>query len=222
MAIFQRLLSVLGLPAPELYWEPHQEQEMVFHHTTGATTFTLNPRLWETRSEKELAFLSAQQLIYLRPDYALCRLIPTAGQLKTIFLAALKLINPQVLVPAAERLEVEKMVSYLTDQGRLPPAAREQLRGLVQQFCDSHETVDLSRWQQAVMGTVNRLGFIFCNDLEVAVRLSMANSWPLDNLLDTPVDPRQDLLRYSVSEAYFRVRRELGMTVRAAAHHPND
>jgi hypothetical protein len=73
----------------------------------------------------------------------------------------------------------------------------------------------VTHWRSATDLTANRVGLILANDLETAAKMVATETSTTSNLL---VKERlRELLAFSASEAYFTVRRHLGLTVRAEA-----
>ena len=59
--------------------------------------------------------------------------------------------------------------------------------------------------------TATRVGYLICNDLEVAARLVQTE--PVSIGVAEPKDKLRDLLLWSVSEEYFTVREHLGLLI---------
>jgi hypothetical protein len=57
-----------------------------------------------------------------------------------------------------------------------------------------------------------RAGFLLCNNLEIAARMIQAEP-PMGAVELTPKEKIQDLLLFSVSEQYFRLREALGIRI---------
>ncbi len=65
---------------------------------------------------------------------------------------------------------------------------------------------------QCVELTACRAGFLLCNDLEIAARMIQAEP-PLGAVDLTPKEKVEELVLFSVSEAYFRLREALGIQI---------
>jgi len=61
-------------------------------------SFVVGADLLQGRPEKELAFVIASKLCYLRPEHYLKLLLMTSSELRSVFQAALKLVNPNLPV----------------------------------------------------------------------------------------------------------------------------
>jgi hypothetical protein len=71
--------------------------------------------------------------------------------------------------------------------------------------------VDLKAWGFAVEATGHRVGFILSGDLEVSARL--ISQEPVVVGGPQAKDKIKELVLYSVSEDYFAVRQQLGVTI---------
>jgi hypothetical protein len=84
---------------------------------------------------------------------------------------------------------------------------------VVKRFIEEGAKANIKRWNQAVELTACRAGLIVSGDLEVAKKiLSAEQQLPGDM---SPADKMKELLLYSVSEEYARVRQALGVAVAA-------
>ena len=93
----------------------------------------------------------------------------------------------------------------------VPPQLHEQLGVVVQQFLATKAEADLKKWSNAVDYTATRAGYLMCNDLEVAARLAQAE--PVTVGSDDPKEKVRDLVQWTISEEYFALREQLGLTI---------
>ncbi len=92
----------------------------------------------------------------------------------------------------------------------LSPKENEALRTQVLSFIDSAAKVDLKQWATAVDLTSDRVGFLLCDDLEIAsqlIRLEQGSSTPVKDRL-------KELYLFSVSPDYFTLRQKLMIQLR--------
>ena len=82
---------------------------------------------------------------------------------------------------------------------------------VVQRFLQSSSGVDLARWGHAVDATSYRAGFVVSGDLEVAAR--MVSAEPVAMGGPQVKDKIKELVLYSISEDYFAVRAQMGLTI---------
>jgi len=213
--VFNYVDQVLGVQQPELYLRPESpgELEMYNLREKGVLTpsFVVGSALLQGRPERELAYLTGKKLTLMRPDHFVRwpQVVPTVAELKVLFLAALKLVHP----PLEVKKDVQEAVgTYLAElKKRVPAQMLEQLSAVVQRFATGKGEADIHKWANAVDMTATRVGFLICNDLDVAARL--VQSEPVSIGIADPKDKIRDLLIWSISEDYFLVREHLGLGI---------
>jgi tetratricopeptide (TPR) repeat protein len=207
--VFNYVTSVLNVVPAELYLRPNQQTGLMMAHTKEIPSFVVGADLLQGRPEKELAFAIAKQLSYLRPEHFLRRVLTAPSQLKTVFFAALRLANPKFPVPPSDIPEVDKILKQVS--GRLHAGQLEQLAVVVRKFAESQAEVNLNKWWTTTELTANRVGFVLCNDLEVASKMVSTEPAEIGSL--PPKEKVKELVLYSVSEEYFNVRGQLGLSI---------
>ncbi|MCK5797735.1 MAG: tetratricopeptide repeat protein [Deltaproteobacteria bacterium] len=207
--VFNYVTSVLNVVQADVYFKQQSPTGLQMAHTTEIPSFVVGADLLRGRPEKELGFAIAKELSNLRPEHFLRRVLPAASQLRTVFFAALKMSNSEFPVPPADMGEVEKILKYVRD--RMHMGQLEQLAGVVKRFIEGRGEVNLNKWLMGVEWTANRVGFVLCNDLEVAAKMVSTEPASVGGL--PPKEKVKELVLYSVSEEYFRVRAELGLTI---------
>ena len=207
--VFNYVTSVLNVVQAELYLRPDQQCGLMMAHTKEVPSFVVGTDLLQGRPEKELAFAIAKQLSYLRPEHFLRRVLSAPSQLRTVFFAALRIANPQFPVPPADVPEVDKILKFVA--GKMHAGMLEQLAVLVRKFAESKAEVNLNRWWTATELSANRVGFVLCNDLEVAAKMVSTEPAEIGSL--PPKEKVKELVLYSVSEEYFQVRGQLGLSI---------
>jgi hypothetical protein len=201
-------VSVLNVGSPELYVNKKQSGLLVVH-TEEVPSFVAGPDLLEGRPDKELAFILAKSLSYLRPEHFLRRVMTAPTQLRTVFFAALRLTDPKYPVPPAGVPEVNKILRYASS--RLPSGMPEQLRAAVRKFVESGAEPHLNKWWSSTELSANRIGFVLCNDLELATTVVSAETAEVGSL--PPKERVKELVAYSVSQEYFQLRDQLGLCI---------
>jgi tetratricopeptide (TPR) repeat protein len=207
--VFNYVTSVLNVPAADLFLQPNKQQGLMMAHTSEVPSFVVGQDLLQGRPEKELAFAIAKELTHLRPEHFLRRVLPAASELKTVFFAALRIVNPKVPIPPKDEPAVNETVKAIAPQ--LHPQQREQLAAVVTKFLSKGGQIDLNKWLLGVELTANRVGFIICNDLQCAATAVSTEPATMGGL--PPKEKVKELILYSISEEYFRVRAELGLTI---------
>jgi tetratricopeptide (TPR) repeat protein len=206
MEVFHHVSSVLGGLSAELYQAPEQKEPLLVANTTGSPTLVVNQMLLSSVDEKQLAFTLGQQLTYLRPAYFLCRLFPAPNQLRLLLAAVFKLVNPAANVPP----DALELTAQLTQPFQSHPGLLQQLAELLRPLASSG-TLDLTPWWNSISLAADRVGFILCDDLQVAAKVIQSEPTVFGTMPAS--DKVKRLVAYCVSPEYARVRRELGISV---------
>ncbi|MCG8418317.1 MAG: tetratricopeptide repeat protein [Proteobacteria bacterium] len=212
--IFYYVAQVLGVvPPPEVFLQDNKPGEIQLANTLEKTqlipSFVVGQNLLQGRPEKEIAFICARKLGMVRAEHYLRMALPTNTELKVALLAAIVLVKPDFPVPPDLQKPVQQYWSKM--QKSIAPRLYEQLGMLVNRFLQNAPEVDLARWGHSVDATSYRLGFVICGDLEVAARLVSAEPVVVGG--PQIQDKIKQLILYSVSEEYFAVRKQLGLTI---------
>ncbi len=217
--LFNYVLQVLNIQAmPDLYIRDQQPGGMV--SGVAIEKGQLLPfciaggSLLQGRNEKELAFAIAREISYLRPEHLILRILGNVnpGALKSLLLSALTLVNPQLKLPGVDPAVLQQQAQLI--QKGIQPSQLSVLNSMAKKLMANPEAVDLARWLNGVEATTNRAGFVLCNDLAVAanmVRVSDRGGVPVGGR--TMEEKLSDLVLYSVSEPYFEIRKQLGMSI---------
>ncbi len=212
--LFYYVSQVLAVPLPEVFLVEDAKQGDIqlanfIDKTELVPSFVVRPHLLQGKTEREIAFLCARRLTFMRPEYYLKLLLPTNTELKVALLSAIALVNRQFAVPPELQATV---VQYATEvQKRIPPQYYEQLARVVKLFIENASNADLGRWGHAVDSTSHRGGFVVCGDLEVAARMVSAESVVVGG--PQVKDKIKELVLFSISEDYFAVRAQMGLTI---------
>ena len=175
-------------------------------------SFVVFSGLLQGRPEKELAYVIGKQLTFMRPDHFVRwpHVVPTVAELKIVFLAALKLVQPKFEVKA-DAAAGGGAVPGSPARARCRRSMIEQLAVVVQRFVTTKGEADMHKWSNAVDMTATRTGFLICNDLEVATRLVQTE--PVSIGVADPKEKIRDLVLWSVSDEYFALREHLGLQI---------
>jgi tetratricopeptide (TPR) repeat protein len=213
--VFNYVNQVLGVPSPEVYLRPESpgELDLANAREKGALvpSFVVFSGLLQGRPEKELAYVVAKRLTFMRPDHFVRwpHVVPTVAELKIVFLAALKLVQPKFEPKADVAQGVAQYLQHL--KRSVAPQQIEQLAAVVQRFVANKGEADIHKWANAVDMTATRMGFLICNDLEIAARI--VQSEPVSIGVADPKDKIRDLVLWSVSDEYFALREHLGLQI---------
>ena len=119
------------------------------------------------------------------------------------------MLQPRFPVPPDMVNTVSQYVAEM--QRRMPPHAMEQLGMVVQKFIQAAPEINLGKWGHAVDAVSHRAGFVVCGDLEVAAR--MVSAEPVVVGGPQVKDKIKELVLYSISEEFFSVRAQMGLTI---------
>ena len=172
-------------------------------------SFVVRPHLLQGKSEREIAFLSARRLAFMRPEYYLRMLLPTNTELMVVVLSAMAMLQPRFPVPPNMAATVQQYLPKM--QKRMSPHALEQLGVVVQRFVDGAPAIDLAKWGHAVDAVSHRAGFLVCGDLATSARMIAAEPAVIGG--PSVKDKLKQLVLFSISEEYFAVRAQMGLTI---------
>ena len=198
---------------PDVYLLENQEGAVSFLnvHEKGVLcpSLLVGKHMLSGRRETEIAYVAGKWLTLLRPDHILRVILETNTELRAAFWSALTLVNPKFPVPAKDQANVANYAKQMSK--RMKPQWVEQLGVVVQRIMKNSPKLDLNEWSQAVDQTAYRMGFILSGDLQVAYQ--MVGAEPVAVGAAKPKEKLQELILYSISEDYFKVRKHLGLTI---------
>jgi hypothetical protein len=213
--VFNYVNQVLGVPQPELYLRPESPGELDLANAREKAqltpSFVVGANLLQGRAEKELAYVIGKKLALMRPDHFVRwpTVVATVAELKVVFLAALRLVQPKFEVKPELQQHVTEYQRALTKL--IPPQMLEQLGAVVRRFIANQTEADINKWSHAVDMTATRTGFLICNDLDVAARLAQTEAMSIG--VAEPKDKVRDLVLWSMSDEYFSLREHLGLVI---------
>jgi len=196
--------QVLTLPVPRLFLKPASPGGLI-HAPSDPVASVCGSTLLSGFNPQDLTFVVAHHLAFYRGEHYLMRLLPTQPELKLALVSGLRLVGLGSADPAVDQWA--QMI-----QPRLSPTNLESLRIVAKRFVEAGGRGDVKKWMQSVELTACRAGFLVCNDLEIAGRMiqSMPSAGPQDL---PPKDKIKELVLFSVSEQYFRLREALGIQI---------
>ena len=211
LQVFDYVTAVLMVTRPDLYLRSDQPEALMMAHTLNMPSFVAGARLLQSGDDKELAFMIGKQLSYLRPESFLRNALPSRGQLQTVLLAVLSMCQPGFTLAEAHSKAVEPIVERI--QRQLQPGSKEQLVTFAHRFCSGnpaqHE-INISRWWNGLDLSTDRIGFLLCNDLELAARLIHSEAGASEL---SAKERTNQLINYATSEAYLSLREQLGLKI---------
>jgi hypothetical protein len=167
--------------------------------------------MFKDRPKRELWFLAAKTMAFLRPELAMVRLHP-ADEVEAIVQAAVSLAVPDFAISADAELVAQhqrRLATSLAEQAR--PALFRAAKEAVAQ----PGSLDLRPYLEAAEHTANRVGMLLCGDVEVAMRCLSQDQGGATRL---PIRSKvRDLMLFCVSDAYSKLRAALGVGVEIKA-----
>jgi tetratricopeptide (TPR) repeat protein len=208
--------TTLEMPLPDLFVREKDPQTVSIYNLRDKTGLTpalvMGQGFGQWSTPWEVVFDLAKRMAFLRwerfPRFALS----TEVALDIAVRAGLAL-GGQPLDAAGHNLyngEVEKTRSQLAQM--VPPPLAEQIASLARRFRGERgDVIDIAEWIVASDLTAARVAFVLSSDLPAAVRVLSAEPAAISPL---PLEERiNDVLAFSVSEEYFKVRKALGLHV---------
>lgn len=156
--------------------------------------------------EKHIAFLVAKQLFLFMPSFYLATIRPL-GDLQGFFVRAVALTKPEMNLAES----FAKDSAFKAMKKTLKGPELEKLRQCVDQLTAGKKEVVLGPWVEAIEDSANRMGLLFCDDLEVA--RDCLREEPRCISQRSTKDRMRSLIDYSVSEKYLSLRSQLGIQV---------
>jgi golgin subfamily B member 1 len=153
---------------------------------------------------KDLQFVTAHHIAYHRAEHYIRRLLPSVQELREGLIVAMRSVGEGT--PEAEKV-------WAALKARMQPAQVEEVAKACKIFAKRGMRTDIKRWTQTVELTACRAGFLVANDLETSVQMvgQMEAAGP-DDL--SPNEKAKELVLFSVSPEYFRLREAIGITLR--------
>jgi hypothetical protein len=196
--------ALLGMAPPTIYADP--SSVAVMEMIPGLPPATrLGAQALRGRTPAELAFSAGRHMAFYREDYFVTILLPSIPDLEDVFLAALSIGNPGLPLSSQVKTRVSPIAKAI--EPILEPAALDRLRALFLRFVEEGGRTNLQRWTSAVDRTAARAGLLISGDLGAArTMLALESPAQADERMD-------DLLRFTVSERYSKLRKQIGIAI---------
>jgi hypothetical protein len=200
--------QVTQLSLPEIYYRKSDPGGLSFLFT-NPPGIGLGKGALAGGPSQALAFVAGRHLAYFRPGYYLRHLVPTGSGLRAWLLASIQMVQPKFPVPANLTGPTKEAVAALKEH--LTGQQKDELTSLVNKLLAASPALDMKKWVAAVDLTVDRVGFVLANDLEIALAIVKAS--PEDAAGVSQKDRLKELHLYSVSEEYMGLRHKLGVAI---------
>ena len=165
---------LIGVPLPAIYAPPGAPGEIdlvvLLNDTRPVPAFVLGRDLVAGRTQQELAFLLTKKVVGLRADHFLLwpQLVPTLGELRVVFAAAIKLVQPKLDLSDVDPAAVRQYLSFL--QRVLPQSQVALVAAAVGPVFDGAANLDLAAWAAVSDEVANRAGLLACGDSVASAR----------------------------------------------------
>jgi hypothetical protein len=153
---------------------------------------------------KDLQFVTAHHLAYHRAEHYIRKMLPSAQELREALIVAMRSVGEG-------NADAEKVWAQL--RSKMQPQQAEEVAKACKIFAKRGMRTDIKRWIQTVELTACRAGFLVSNDLESSISmLGQLESAGPDDL--SPNEKVKELILFSVSQEYFRLREAIGIQLR--------
>jgi hypothetical protein len=153
---------------------------------------------------KDLQFVTAHHLAYHRAEHYIRKMLPSAQELREALIVAMRSVGEG-------NADAEKVWAQL--RAKMQPQQAEEVAKACKIFAKRGMRTDIKRWIQTVELTACRAGFLVSNDLESSISmLGQLESAGPDDL--SPNEKVKELILFSVSQEYFRLREAIGIQLR--------
>lgn len=203
--------QVLDAPVPDLYI---REDELggfkvdTLADGDGANR-TIHPSVLAGRDavaetgEAGLKFRTGRVIARAKPEHLLSAILTSPGLRNTVW-GAVAATNPEAKVPTDCKSEAAAYAELM--QKFLQASRLDQVRQIAGKIVRSGD-VDARPWFTAMAYTSARAGFVICDNLEVAAAILTREGD--DGNPVSAKDRVRDLVAFSVSEGYMRIRKDL-------------
>ena len=196
--------QVLSLPLTPRLFVCTDRQGGLAYATTLPPASVCGSALLSGVNPLEVIFIVGKHLSYYRGEHYIRAMFQTKDELKLVLAAAMQIAGAEIGDPHVDQLA--KQI-----RANMQPADLELLNSIGKRFVEAGARTDVKKWMRMVELTGCRAGFLLCNNLEIAARMIQAE--PPMGAVDQPKEKIEDLLLFSVSEQYFRLREALGIRI---------
>jgi tetratricopeptide (TPR) repeat protein len=201
--------GVIGVPLPPIFENPNDPAGLGFLHAQPPCMVLGSAALAAQASPQAMAFVAGRHLAYFKPGFYARQLVQSGTGLRSWLFAAIQSNAPKF--PIAPDIEGPVREAALALDRHLAPQLRDHLARVVSKLIQSGAALDLKKWVQGIDLTADRIGFVLSHDLETSVEIVRASDDSSSALM--PQARLKDLVLYSISPQYFRLRERLGITI---------
>lgn len=156
-------------------------------------------------SEVGLKFRAGRSVARVRPENILLTVLPSAGAVRKVVYGGVLAAKPDAELPEDVRDAAKTYAGEL--KTHLPPARLEQLQSLAGGVIKSG--FDAKAFAEGAAYTTTRAGFVLCDSIETAAAMLTREGDEGSSV--SAKDRIADLIGYSVSLPYLKLRKQLGL-----------
>jgi hypothetical protein len=195
--------ATLGIQSPPVFLD--KERDVGYAHVPAVPPVTVVGRsVLSGKTQLEHAFLVGRHLAAYRAEHYIKTLFHAVQDLEDLFLAALTIGSPGLPIAEDMKRRVQPIADAIAPM--LEPGQLDTLRGCFLRFVEEGGRTNLLRWSTAVDKTACRAGLLLANDLLTCARLLEPEPGKFGDLT-------KDLICFATSDRYFKLRRQLGITL---------
>lgn len=204
--IYRDLSGALEMAHPPQVWK-QSARHQVAKASLKDRALLVGDELLGDADEREVAFEVGRMLFLSLEPFFPVGLRPV-GDLQAFVLLAAQLVDPDA---EAERTESMEKAYRMVSEHVTGPRRKRLADALRATTADGSREIELREWLEAVDEAANRVGLLFCNDLNVAARRIRSRQ--------TTVSQRgigariESLADWSIDEDFLQLRRQLGIAV---------
>ncbi len=204
--------QLLDVPVPELFERPGDAGGFaVYAPFTGdavVPTLLAGGDVMARQAEHSMAFRAGRAASRAMPGHILAALLARSGTaLRDAMYGAAALALDEAQLPEGTRNVARSLREDL--RRHLPPAVADRAGELAARLVDGGHA-DVTAWAQGVDHTCSRVGYLLSDSLEVSARILSAGA--SEGAIVPGKDLVKDLVAFTVSEPYFRLRRALKLS----------
>ncbi len=200
--------QLLDVPVPDMFVQTGTLGGFSVHAL--AETSMVSPTLMvgdaaaAKQAQSSALFRAGRAVARVQPGHILASVLPHGVGLRNAVYGAVLMTHAGIAVPQATSEQAEIYRDQL--KRHLPPARLEILKTVTLRVIEGGGA-DTKAWTQGVEFSAARMGFVLADSIEVAARVILqgeAKAVPSKEII-------KDLVAFSVSEDYLRLRRALSM-----------
>ncbi len=195
------------MPAPTLYLRRDQALGMR-NANTDPPAFIVGGDMMQGKGDRELAFIIGKQVCLARPENYLASLGFPTEFLKLFFMATMHVTDQSLGIGPSLGEQGAPVIKEIMS---IPAQMLMQMQKMMKAYLQKGENPNLSEWLTGVDHTGSRMGLIMCGDLHQAASCIKNDTNPVGKA--TAKEKIRELVLFSISDEYFKLRQQLGLSI---------